>query len=281
MPGPTPIKALFMFSDRSGTGWTESHYRLSDSSQPDLAAQLSNAVNNVAQQRRLILGENCYIHTVRVSYPQEGAIASLSTSVFLDGAAGQADVSPALSLAVKFVNGTKNRKKICHVRGFWDSVETNGEYHPEGGPGFEERLNDWKAALISQQYGWLGQDPATTGKGRVTNYATNPDGTITFTLLPYTVALPPVNTVTSIKFSRINKSKSVLNDQFQVVVVDGNHVRTIDPVAAGPFFASGTYTIRALSFLQYAQVYSIKLGRRQQGRPIGLLPGRGPVRARN
>jgi len=277
---PTPVKVVFLFNDQSGTGWTETHYRLSSSATPDLAAQLANAVNFIAPARALMLGEQCRIVGVRVSYQGGGVINSLSTKMFLTGEAGYPDAAASLSLAVKFVDPGKSRKKICHVRGFWDVIESNGEYHPENDPAWAPRINGWKAALITNGYGWPAQDPAMTSRGSVTNYVSDASGRITFTLVPGAVALPAVGSIISIKFSRLNASNSPLNQAFVVEVLSPNTVKTVKPVAAGPFSGAGTYIWRGLAFLAYSEVYAISLGRRQQGRPIGQLPGRGPVRAR-
>lgn len=274
---PTPVKCVFIFRDNSGTGWEEIHYWLSSSSTPALNDRLTNMVNVIAPARALLLGMDTVLIGARASYPRPGAIASLSQKFFLTGNPDKYGVSPAISLAVKFTDTTATRHKVTHLRGFWDAVEINGEYHPEapGAEGFADRLNDWKSALIAAGYGWMSKDPASSAQGSVTNYVVGEDGRVTLTLGGTGMPLATVDSNQTISFSRINKSTSPLNTQLLCKVTARNTVTTVNQFAAGPFSSPGKFNYRSVTFANYSQVYDVSAGRRAQGRPFGQLPGRG------
>lgn len=277
---PKDIKCVLIFKDNGGTGWSEIHYRHSSSDAPDLGAQLSNLVDNIVPSRGQLLGNDCQVIGARVSYERVGAVASIGTKFFLGGPAEFDGVSSALSLPTRFVDSTRTRGKTCHLRGFWDAVEQDGEYHPELVPGdaWTPRFNDWKAAMIANQYGWLSKDAAKSAKGNVTNYIVGPDGHVTFTLSNVEGTLPAVGTQETFRFSRLNNGSSPLNSAILVNVVDATHVVSVKQFGAGPFLGIGRFNYRGTSFVAYSQVYSVALGRRPQGRPFFQLPGRGPVR---
>lgn len=279
---PTPIKCLLMFRDNSGTGWSELHYRLSSSDNPNLNVHLTNLVDVIAAARQPLLSGDCQIVGARVSYPRPGAVASLSNRMFLGGPTGVVGVSSSLSLALKWTDTTFTKNKITHMRGFWDSVEFNGEYHPEapGAAGWQDRLNVYKAALIGAGYGWLSKDPALSSKGPVSGYISDTTGRVTFTLPGDGMPAATVGTVQPVRFSRLNRSNSPLNATLLVAVTNRNLVTTVDQVAAGPFASPGRFNYRGISFVGYSNLYSIALGRRQQGRPFFQLPGRAQARPR-
>lgn len=279
---PVPVKCVWIFNDRTGTGWQEVHYWLSSGDTPDLGARLTAVVDNIGVKRAALLSGDCSLVGGRVSYDRPGAVASLSRKVFLSGPQDLTGVNSALSLACKFADTTKTRHKITHLRGFWDAVEYNGEYHPEGGAdqNWQGRFNDWKTALISGGYGWPSKDIANSARGQVTNYVVANTGHVTFTLAGSGMPSATIGKNVFVRFARLNNGKSPLNAQLLVFVQDANTLVTVEQVAAGPFVARGTFNYRATSFVAYSELYDVSAGRRQQGRPFGQLPGRAKAKAR-
>lgn len=271
------VKCVFVFRDGSGTGWTELHYWASSSDTPELNTRVTHMVNVVAPARADLLSGDCALIGVRASYPRNNSYASLSKKVFLVGNAALSGVSPAISIAAKFTDTTVTRHKVTHLRGFWDVVESNGEYHPEGGAAenWTEKFNDWKGTLIAGQYGWLSRSAATSTKGPVSNYLVGVDGRVTFTIAPDAVGALVAGQIATVRFSRLNSGSCTLNRSLLVEVIDGTHLKTVDQVAAGPFTGQGRFNYRATEFAQYASLYDASLGRRPQGRPFDQLPGRG------
>ncbi len=276
------VKCVFLFRDSSGTGWSEIHYWNTTADNPSLNSRITHMTDVVAPARAALLSADCFLIGCRASYPRPGAVASLSKTLSLQGNLDISGVSPAVSLATKFTDSSATRHKVTHLRGFWDIVEINGEYHPEGGAAYDwtGKFNDWKGTLIGGQYGWRSRDIATSAKGVVSAYSADDDGRVTFIVSADAGLTAQVGKVVSVRFSRLNDSKSPLNKQLLVEVLNATTLKTVSPIAAGPFTGQGRYSFRASSFVQYAQVYDVSLGRRPQGRPFGQLPGRGPKTAK-
>lgn len=273
---PTLLKFLTKFRSTEGYGWTETHYKLSSSDNPALNTQLANFQTNVCEARRVLLGEGCAIVGFRVSYPRAGAIASYGLRRFLPGDETKTSTSESNSLAVVFNDSTYTRQKVLHLRGFWDAVETNQAYHPEepGAAGWEERLIAWKQALIDGGYGWPSKDAAISAKGIDVTYTSAADNRVTFTLKNPGMPAATVGTIQSVRFSKFNRSNSILNRALLVTVDDVTHLTTVNPIGAGPMTSKGRFNFRAPAFVGYANTGSISLGERRMGAPLDRSPGR-------
>jgi hypothetical protein len=277
---PTTVKCLLLFRDSTGNGWTEVHYWQTQSADPQLFVRLGNLTDVIAPLRAQLLSGDCAIIGTRVSYRRPNAVASLSKKIFLAGVPGQAGVSSDLSLACQFVDNSYTLRKITHLRGFWDSVEYNGEYHPEApeAVGWPERLDAWKNALKAGSYGWLAKESLTSRAGVVAAYTAEDDNRITFSLALPGLTGVPIGSTVQMRFSRLNGGSSVLNRSFLVLVNTVNNVTTINPVAAGPNTGPGRYNYRSTAFVPYQDLQNIGLGRRAQGKPLGRAPGRSKAR---
>lgn len=278
----TLLKFLTKFRSTEGYGWTEVHYKLSDSDNPALNTQLTNFITNVAEARRVLLGEGCAIVGVRVSYPRAGAIASYGLRKFLPGDEEKIATSQSNSLAIVFNDSTYTKQKVLHLRGFWDAVEANEAYHPElpEAAGWEERLIAWKQALITGNYGWPSKVPADSAKGINVTYASDADDIVTFTLPAPGMPAATVGTIQSVRFSKFNTSNSVLNRALLVTVDTALSLKTVAPIAAGPMKGKGRFNYRSPGFVGYANTGSISLGERRMGAPLDRYPGRSKAKAR-
>lgn len=279
---PTVLKFVTMFRGGEGYGWTEVHYRLSASDTPDLKAQLNSWLTNVLPARQAMLGEDCAIVGARVSYPRAGAIASFGLRYYLPGPEGHPGSAAQLSLAINFKDSTFTKTKILHLRGFWDGVEYNESYHPEGpdAAGWEAALVAWKLALLGGEYGWPTKDIATSAKGVVDGYTQLAGGQIKLSLAEVVGPLPAIGAVFQMAFSKINKSQSVLNDTFLVQRTGAAEVTTIQQIGAGPFESKGRFNYRAVAFTKYQETGSISVGERRMGKPLNRTPGRSKARRR-
>lgn len=277
---PTNLKFVQFFGSSAGFGWSEIHYRVSPSTTPDLKSQVEAFYINVGLPRAQILGEDCLSLGARVSYPRDGAIASKVYDAGAPGFAGQKGASWASSLAVNFYDSTFTKNKTVHVRGFWDSVEKNEIYLPAGpeAEGWLDRFNIWKQALIDGSYGWLSKDVASSAAGVVTTYVADANDIVTFTLAGTGMPVATVGTVQLVRFSKINRSNSVLNRQMLVEVVSQTQLRTVNQIATGPFGSKGRFNFRATAFVPYAGINAVSLGKRAMGKAIGHSPGRAKAR---
>lgn len=274
------VKLVTSFIEDSGWGWTETHYRNESAPDPNLDTVLDAYLTNVAPLRAGILGRGTGIVGIRASYPRNGAIASTAARININPPTTNASTDFAQSLAIQMVDSLHTRKKIIHVRGFWDKVEEDSGYIGGGLAAWEDRLFPWKDALINGGYGWLTKDPVNSKFGTVLSYASNPDNTITFTLAAPGLGAVPVGSTISVKFSRINNSNSVLNRQLLCEVLTAATVKTTAPIAAGEFTGQGRFDYRVTTFVAYSEIGSISIGTRPMGRPLFRAPGRSKARAR-
>lgn len=273
---PVQLKFTTVFSSAEGFGWSEIHYAQSDSDNPNLETQLTNFRNNVCIPRATMLGESCSIVGMRVSYPRNGAIASFPRREKIAGASGRTASDPASSLAILFVDSTATRKRVCHLRGWWDDVAFDESYHPESDIGqlFTANLIVWKTALLAKPYGWLSKDAATSRAGVGVTYVVGNDGRVTFTLPAPGIPDPGGTRNIEIRFSGFNNRSSILNRQVLCEWIDATHVKSVRVIGASVMTNPGRYNYRAVSFVGYNNTSSISLGERRMGRPLNRYPGR-------
>jgi hypothetical protein len=277
---PVHLKFVTTFTGGEGYGWSEIHYAQSDSDNPNLETQLNNFRSNVCIPRAAMLGEDCSIVGMRVSYPRSGAIASFPRRERIAGTVGRTSSDPSSSLATVFVDSTSTKKKICHLRGWWDEVCYNESFHPESSIGAEwtAQLVVWKTALLAKPYGWLSKDPATSRSGVGVTYAVGGDGRVTFTLPAAGIPDPGGTRNIEIRFSGFNNRSSILNTQVLCEWIDPLHVKSVRVIGASPITNPGKYNYRATTFVGYNQTSSISLGERRMGRPTNRYPGRAKAR---
>jgi hypothetical protein len=276
------IKVLTTFKSNEGYGWTELHYRNSADDPPNLQSVIDEVVSRYVPARRDILGSDCSIVGVRCSFPRAGVIASQSRKMYYPGFKDELSGSWSSSLAFAFFDATRTRHKVLHLRGFWDSVESAEAYHPEGGKdhAWASKLSAFVTMLSTVPYGWLSKDAATSSSGTVSNYVADGGSIVTFTVATTGgAALVPGETV-SIRFSRLNHSKSVLNSTILCTVINPTSVRSVYPVACGPFTGAGRYNLRRTAFVAYAGCGDPTLGERRMGAPLGHYPGRAKAHTR-
>lgn len=277
-------KCGLVFVSNEGYGWTEIHYRDTLSESPNLQTELDLLETKIVPKRRNILGQNCKITGLRVSFKRDGVVASQSRHLagVEAGFAGQDGASQASSLACPFFDASGTRHKVCHVRGFWDIVESAQAYRPDLGAaaGWQVKLDAWKTALVSNGYGWMSKSAVLSTKGAVINYTTQTDGRVLFQLAGITGPMPAAGTDVNVKFSRINKSRSVLNKLLPCTVDDATSFISREPIAAGAFTSKGRFQISVPAFVGYAGMEVPSVGKRSMGSPLLHSPGRAKAKPR-
>lgn len=273
---PTNLKFQTIFEGQEGYGWTEIHYAQSSSDTPDLGVQLANYATNVCLPRAQMLGNEAAIVGYRVSYPRAGAIASYALRQKITGVITRPSSDPASSLAVNFVDSTSTRRKICHLRGWWDDICYDESFHPESAAGAEwtSAFIAWKNALTAKPYGWLTKDAAASKSSAMVTYTVSNDGHVTFVLPAPGIPDPLGSRVLDVRFSGFNNRASILNRQILCNWVDATHLTSVRTIGAGPMQTTGKFNYRAVTFVGYAQTGSISLGERRMGRPLNRYPGR-------
>lgn len=270
----TDLKFVTQFGSDAGYGWSEVHYKQVGSSNPLLDVQLNNFILGVSSARQTLLGQDCFIVGHRVSYKTPLGIASNGKRQKLSGAAGHNGSAPALSLAVEFQNNDFTKSRICHMRGFWDSVEVDEVYRGDLDSDWTARLTAWVEALKAG-YGWLTKDPALSAVGNCLGYVLGTDGRATITLDPTTpMPLAVVGTKQFVSLSKFNNSRSILNRSLQVVVESQVLLKTVKQIGAVENTSTGRFNFRSTSFVAYSGSDSISLGERRMGKPLNRRPGR-------
>lgn len=279
------------FRDDDGHGWTETHdWDSASSSELDLAARAATFNQLMLTYRLPLLAGDGYYIGCRVSRFNAGARAKIqSFPIFLDTPLpGTPNVSTAstpmdaamLAVKVTFADATGTARADVYLRGVWEQVIQAGQLNFNGvaGSKFATLLKDYQDALIQGGYGWIGKAPNST-TGNVAGYTSSPNDIVTFALENLNgIGLPGPGETYMAYFARINNSKSVLNRPLLCTRVDALSIRTVNPIAAGPYISGGTFYVRVPAFFRYGQVAYRKLSSRKTGRPTGVGRGRLPAR---
>lgn len=276
----TPVKVQISFQSAEGYGWTEIHYyNNAGSGTPPLATIYQSIVTNVLGNRAALLGGDCWINGLRVSYKSSGAIASKSSGLYYAGNPNQPSASQNDSLAVTIYDVSNTRKKIIHLRGFWNVVVTDETYLPSQiGTAWINALAQYVQGLINAGLGWLGKDPVNSVFGTVLSYTIQtPVPYVTFSVVPDKTSATLAslqNPTYESRISKLNRSSSNLNRTW-VVEIGSATITTLQPIGTGPFIAAGRFNISVPLFISYASQGDVKLGERRMGRPLSHYPGRG------
>lgn len=280
------VRLTAFFKDDDGHGWSETHDKDGGTTITSLTAFIQNFNNLMQSFRRPLLGGDAFYIGCRGSYKTDsGAIAG--DNIELDPpmrgpqtALGQTVNMDAAEVAVKmrWRNDASTAHSDVYIRGMWRQVIDAGvlDFTDPLGAEWKQRADNYAAALVAGAYGWQGTNPALTSRGKVTGYIQNANGTVTFNVTPQNgVMLPAAGTRVSVKFARINRSKSILNRVFVCTVETGGAaVTTSELVSPSDFETEGTYIATVKGFIPYSALTYYKLARRKTGRPYGVAPGR-------
>lgn len=283
------IRLTAFFRDDDAHGWSEQHDIDGGVSVTSLTTFVQNFDALMLSARRPLLAGDSYYIGCRASYrTPDGRIAAapilrdpplFGTKTYSGQEIWVND--SALAVKTRMQNAASTANSDIYIRGVWDDVAVAGVLNFGSGAGakWKQLLDTYVAQLIGGAYGWTGINPATTPRGVVTNYVTNPNGTITFTVsVSNGVAMPLAGTRIQANFANLNHSNSVLNRSLVVTVVNATTLTTVQQVAASAFESEGTFVLPMKGFIPYALAGYNKLSRRKTGRPFGA--GRGRLSAR-
>lgn len=284
------IRCTAFFKDDDGHGFSEAHDRDSGGTQPDLTTILSNFDNLMTSLRvPLLCGDSFYIGC-RASFktsqnqnagdnierdpPMRGPQTMQGTALTM--------TAPEAAIKMRLRNTASTAHSDVYLRGFPKQCVDAGvlDFTSTVGAAWKTKADQYAQALCAGAYGWLGTDTAKTSRGVCTGYMRQADGTTLFNVTPTNaVALPATPAKLTVKFAKLNHSKSVLNRALICKVLTGNvTVQCEEVIASDPFENDGTYIGVVLSFIPYSAVSYYKLGQRKTGRPFGVGPGRLPAR---
>lgn len=287
------IRLTAFFQTDDGYGWSEQHCVDGGSVITSLQPFLNTFDGIISNLRRPMLGGDAFYIGARAAYRTTGGKIASAPLVKNPGMRGQQTymgedtftTAQEVAAKLRFANITSTAFSDVYLRGLWDQVENAGvlNFTSKAGAGWKALALAYVAGLQQANYGWEGIDPALTSRGDVSAYVSNPDGTITFTVAPtnnVALPVPPSPGIRySVRFARLNHSKSVLNRTLVCTVVSPTSLKTVQVVSASDFETAGTYVLPVTGFILYGPVAYWKLARRACGRPFGLTRGRAPVRA--
>lgn len=284
------VQLTAFFKDDDGHGWQETHNKDSGGVPPDITALLTS-FDNLLNARRvpLLCGDSFYIGC-RVSYktaqnqtagdnlerdpPQRGPQTFAGTAITM--------TAPEVAIKMRLRNAGSTQKSDVYLRGMPKQCIDAGvlDFTSPIGAAWKTKADQYANDLVQGAYGWPGINAATTSRGTVTGYQRQADGTILFNLTATNgVPLPAVGTKLNIAFSKINRSKSVLNRVLVCRILTGGvTAQCEESIACDDFVNDGHYIAEQISFIPYAAVSYYKLAHRKTGRPFGVGPGRLPAR---
>jgi hypothetical protein len=270
----------FFGSDR-GKGWSETHVKQWPNEPDNLLATMTEFKALIDDKRRPLLGRDCRVEGLRVSYETAGGSIASSPykyQPFKYPGNQREGSAPSVSAKARFGEATNAHFSDVHLRGFWDAVERDEQLDFESAAGlaWKALFDQYAAALVAGNYGWEGIDDATTRRGDVTGYTVGTDNRITFTIdikegPPLVLDPKPLLRA---RFAKLNASNSKLNREFTVTPESATTLKTVRRVAALPFTDDGTFIIPATTFRAYTGVQYVVLGRRAMGRPTGQSPAK-------
>lgn len=284
------VRLTSFFKDDDGHGWSEQHDKDSGGVPPDITALLT-AYDTLMVSKRLPLlcGDSFYIGC-RVTFrtaQNQNAGDNIENDPPKRGPQTQGGEplnmsAPEAAIKMRLRNAASTQKSDVYLRGFPKNLIDAGVLTFAGAipSGWKNKADEYAAALVAGNYGWVGVNSANTSRGKVTGYQRQVDGTVLFNLTPTNgVPMPAAGTKLNVKFARINRSKSVLNRVLVCTVgVGGTTVQCEEVIACDDFANDGSYIATQVSFIPYAAVSYYRLSQRKTGRPFGVGPGRLPVR---
>lgn len=284
------IRLTAFFKDDDGHGWEESHDKDGGVAVTSLTPYLQAFDSLMQTFRRPMLGGDAFYLGCRASYKtadNANAGDNLLKDPPLRGSQTYQQVAvnmgaPETAIKMRFRNEASTARSDAYTRGGWRQTVVAGVLDfvtSAQGEEWKRRADLYAAELIAKNYGWVGINPALTSRGKVTGYTQDAEGTVTLNVTATNgVALPASESKLTMKFARINESKSILNRALVVKMNSPNATcTTIKQVRVSPFETDGTYIAPVKGFIPYAAMSYYRLGRRKTGRPFDVGPGRSSV----
>lgn len=269
------VKFNYIFSGPEH-GWRETWYVKVTS--PNLDTAMTGFETTLAA-RRVLLGAECSIKATEASveFDDEGVPVLNDSYIKNQNAQGyqsEASADLDIDLVTTCYTVTRQRRRYCHMRGIWDSIEVQGgKFLVPQGSTWTTKFNSWRDAMIGLGAGWVTSIKSVPFNiSTVTQLAGGQVRIVFAAPGPWEVKIPtrPVQ----IRINT-NRQPSALSGK-QVVVVEDATTCVVQPrMAILPVAPIGwrayTYTF---DFSQIKFMDQYRIGRRATGRPLLVGPGR-------
>lgn len=278
------VQKITLVFDAPGHGWTESHFRVCATDDPNEG--LANSTS-VGLTRSRLLGTGAQVTYMRssveittVGTPQRGDAQIRKVNYVPNwGQTPQPLDEPDAALMLRWNDAGHQRHKNVYLRGIPDAIDQSyGTYFPAAIAGYSDLLSAYTDQLIlGNLYGWLGQNQA--GVFDVTGYVSDPaTGLVTVTLggAPFTGASTQPQQV---RFQGINQGNSKLNGLHVVRPSGSNTCKLTKPLALINYQGLGRMTTYTRSFIPYSGYQPRDIHTRRVGAPLLESRGRGRRRA--
>lgn len=270
-----------------GHGWQETMYFFRSTHDVDGALQWVSPL--IADKRKELLGAQYYIKGQRVTMVYNNAserVRRVSTrqKFFKAPTVNNPGEDTGTSLQVLMTTANKDSSKLTFLGGPWAAIFPFANAYDPNANGWATVFNQWGAALIAKQMGWL--KGATSQSAEITGYEFNPEnGHTTYTLAAPGIdwGLMPGPTRVYVEFPL---SKSPLDGPQIVIPMSNVQAITAEPRPAGPFVVKGlmrlkTYELARLDTTNNQGATGTVIGEnpvsRKRGRPLWVNRGRRQV----
>ncbi len=283
-----PVYKLDLIMQAGGKGWRETYYRNFSGG----FGTVLTVANTLAQKRALLNGQPVLIEAYSISDPltpgrqgqsvyfnppYQGAPDAVTG---IGGIAGGA-AGPSVSINVEFLNEAANASRRIQLRGVWDDAITHfNQLESTAYAGWYSQFLAWRSYLLQQQFGWMRRAPLKESFVAYSFAVNQQFPTFTFDDPAFFDAAEEGKYL-SLRFSKFNGGKSVLNREIVVQVTGPAEAQAARPIAAGPMITEGkAIKYSAPAFVGADNIGVSRVGRRATGRPLLRTPGRSGARAR-
>jgi len=183
------VRLTAFFKDDDSHGWSETHDKDGGAPAPSLTTFLSAFDTLMKTYRRPLLGGDAFYLGCRASYKTDNGVIA-GDNIELDppmrgpqtfGGQPVNMTAPEAAVKMRFRNDASTARSDVYIRGMWSQVIDAGvlNFDTTAGTEWKRRADLYAAALVSNAYGWVGTNPTSTSRGKVTGYTSNANGTVT------------------------------------------------------------------------------------------------------
>jgi hypothetical protein len=261
--------------DIPGHGFTESYYTNDQSNNPDVPYVRALRVGRV---RMGVAGGECLLAAIRISNADDpGRVGKTYHQPIFGDKTFQCSASN-VAFNCQLFTADSQFAKIVQVRGCPDVWENAGGAIDKENELVKSRFQAWFNALVQEGFGWRGI--VSQQQFDVTGYTRDAQDRVKLAVKQPTAPVGAIGLQKSVRLSKINGGKSVLNGTQVVAITGDNEFTIVKPIAAGPFTFPGKLLVPSYTVRVIASGLLQRLGQRQAGAPLLRSRGRGPVKQR-
>lgn len=270
------VYKLDLIFEAGGRGWRESYYR---NFEQTAMGSVLGAAQTLAALRSTLSGKGVLIKAYSITDPlaagRQGESVPFATP--FDGfhlTAGSGATDPSSAVNILWADDVTRLHRRQWYRGVWDlAISHFGKLNSPDFLTWRGEFFKLREYLLEKQYGWINRPRADE---QACAYSYLEDSLVPkFTFAADFFPVEAFNKFQSVRFSKFNGSKSTLNRELVVKVIDARNCEAALPIAAGPMVSAGK-CIRygPGAFVIASNIGVGRVGRRSPGSPLLHTPGR-------